>query len=128
MAEKLPIRTIFDANILHQAAIVAALKSKDEPTFANRTEAGIMAVMLNPAIIFFGKTLSRIFRLLNLGNGSTWPGHIALGANKKFIQQMVAKSHLKIIVITGTNGKTTTAKLIQGVLKANGNKVLVNES
>lgn len=84
--------------------------------------------MLNPLLISVGKLTSKVFKTLNLGNGSTWPGHIALTVNKKFIRQLVASSHIKIIVIAGTNGKTTTAKLLRAILTANGNRVLQNDS
>ncbi len=84
--------------------------------------------MLNTLLILFGKFLSIIFRLFNLGNGSTWPGHIALNTNKHFISDVLKNSPMKIIVIAGTNGKTTTAKIIRTILEKNGKKVLQNES
>ncbi len=84
--------------------------------------------MLNLFIILFGKTLSKLFRLLNLGDGSTWPGHIALTLNKNFIKQILNSSKTKTIIIAGTNGKTTTASLLRTVLKTNGKKVFLNKS
>ncbi len=84
--------------------------------------------MLNIFLISFGKILSKIIKILNLGDGSTWPGHIVLGINKNFIRQMLSKSSLRVILIAGTNGKTTTAKLIRAVLDENGKKVLQNQS
>ncbi len=84
--------------------------------------------MINSSLILFGKVTSKIFRRLNLGNGSTWPGHIALTVNKKFIRQIVASSQIKVIIIAGTNGKTTTAKLLRAILVKNGNRVLQNDS
>lgn len=83
---------------------------------------------MNRGLIYFGKTFSGTLKKLNLGNGSTWPGHIALKANKQFIRQVLAKSKTKIIVVAGTNGKTTTSSLIKTVLKKNGKTVLHNES
>jgi lipid II isoglutaminyl synthase (glutamine-hydrolysing) len=64
----------------------------------------------------------------NLGNGSTWPGHIALGANKNFIRQILKNSKTKIIVVAGTNGKTTTSSLISTTLNDNGREVIQNLS
>lgn len=83
---------------------------------------------MNYFLILLGKTLSFLFRTFNLGNGSTWPGHIALNANPQFINQLVSKSKIKIILIAGTNGKTTTATLIKTVLEKNGKKVIQNQS
>lgn len=84
--------------------------------------------MLNLFIILLGKTLSQLFRLFNLGDGSTWPGHIALKLNKNFIKQVLNSSKTKIVIIAGTNGKTTTASLLKTALKTNGKKVFLNKS
>jgi len=84
--------------------------------------------MLNKSIIFCGKLISYVSKILNLGNGSTWPGHIALKINQNFINQMLGKSKTKVILVTGTNGKTTTAKLLQAILETNGKKVVLNSS
>lgn len=69
-----------------------------------------------------------MFRLFKLGNGSTWPGHIALSINPNFIKNVFNNSSTKIIFIIGTNGKTTTAKLISSILEKNGYTVLHNTS
>lgn len=84
--------------------------------------------MINNTLIFIGKLLSQLFRLFNLGNGSTWPGHIALKVNKNFIKQKLSQSKMQTILIAGTNGKTTTSTLIRTVLEDNGKKVIQNES
>lgn len=85
-------------------------------------------MMINLILIFFGKLLTRMIQILKLGNGSTWPGHIALGVNKNFIREVVSGSNIKFIFIAGTNGKTTAAKLIQTVLEESGKKVFHNQS
>jgi UDP-N-acetylmuramyl tripeptide synthase len=84
--------------------------------------------MLNILLIAFGKTISKIIKFFNLGDGTTWPGHIALGINKNFIHEMLSKSSLQVILIAGTNGKTTTAKLIRTALEENGKRVIQNQS
>ncbi len=84
--------------------------------------------MLNNTLIAIGKTLSKTSRLMNRGNGSTWPGHIALKGNKQFIKQILDASKIKIIIVAGTNGKTTTAALIKTSLEHNGFTVLQNDS
>src|SRR5438270_3417026 len=83
---------------------------------------------MNLFLISFGKLLSKIFRILNLGNGSTWPGHIVLKANKNFIAELLNSSRLKIIIISGTNGKTTTSLLIKTILEKDGKRVMHNSS
>lgn len=85
---------------------------------------------MNALLIFLGKFIIFISRLFNLGNGSTWPGHIALLINKNFIKDMLKSKDQgpKTILVAGTNGKTTTAKLIKSILKENGKKILENTS
>lgn len=84
--------------------------------------------MSNFVLIIFGKIFSKLVQICNLGNGSTWPGHIALQVNNKLVSEMLSGSNLKIIVIAGTNGKTTTSRLIRTVLEDDGKKVIHNES
>ncbi len=84
---------------------------------------------MNIVLILVGKIFSWFSRATGMGSGSTWPGHIALETNKNFIKEVLAKNkHLKIILIAGTNGKTTTGKLIQAILEKNGGKVFQNEA
>jgi UDP-N-acetylmuramyl tripeptide synthase len=84
--------------------------------------------MLNTILINVGKTVSKTSQLLNRGNGSTWPGHIALKGNSQFIKQTLKNSHIKTIIVAGTNGKTTTSALIRTGLEKSGFQVLQNAS
>lgn len=88
--------------------------------------------MLNLFVILFGKAFISLSKLLNLGNGSTWPGHIALNLNSNFVKDLLRSNprgrKLKVIIIAGTNGKTTTGKLITEILRSNGNSVIENSS
>ena len=84
---------------------------------------------MNALLILIGKLFSLASKTVNLGSGSTWPGHVALSFNKNFIKEILARNKdLKIILIAGTNGKTTTGKLIQTILMGNGKRVFQNES
>jgi UDP-N-acetylmuramyl tripeptide synthase len=83
---------------------------------------------MNFLALFIGKFISKISKRLNLGHGSTWPGHIALKLNPNFVNDVLKQSKTKIILVTGTNGKTTTAKLLQTILEENNQKVFLNAS
>jgi UDP-N-acetylmuramyl tripeptide synthase len=84
--------------------------------------------VLNSSLILIGKLISQTSKVLKRGNGSTWPGHIALKGNHDFIKQILAKSKTKVIIVAGTNGKTTTSTLIRTGLEKSGYSVLQNES
>lgn len=84
--------------------------------------------MRNKFLIQTGKAISQTSKLLNRGNGSTWPGHIALKANPNFVRDILSQSETKTIIVAGTNGKTTTSSLIATALRKNGKSVLQNES
>src|SRR3989344_5052900 len=83
---------------------------------------------MNLLLILFGKIVIFTAKILNLGNGSTWPGHIALSINKNFLKDTLAKRKFQIILVAGTNGKTTTSKLIKNILEKFGKRVFKNES
>src|SRR3989344_3817756 len=84
---------------------------------------------MNLLLILSGKIVIFISKILNIGNGSTWPGHIALTYKSNFIKDVLSKNkNLKIILVAGTNGKTTTGKLIKTILEENGNIVFQNEA
>ncbi|MBI5044314.1 MAG: Mur ligase family protein [Candidatus Levybacteria bacterium] len=84
--------------------------------------------MRNAFIVLFCKILSSLTQKLNLGNGSTWPGHIAIRINPHIINQLLKNSRTKILFIVGTNGKTTTTSLLSHILTADGKKIIHNSS
>ncbi|KKP59484.1 MAG: hypothetical protein UR54_C0027G0006 [Candidatus Roizmanbacteria bacterium GW2011_GWA2_34_18] len=82
---------------------------------------------MNFFLILIGKLIIKISQIFNLGSGSTWPGHIALILNDKFIENVVNKNkNLKVTVIAGTNGKTTSTALLKFLLEKSGQKVFTN--
>ena len=83
---------------------------------------------MNFLVLTLTKLISAVSKKMNLGHGSTWPGHIALKLNPQFINEILDKSKVKVILVTGTNGKTTTAKLLQSILETNGKRVILNSS
>lgn len=85
--------------------------------------------MTNTILIVLGKLVLLISKSLNLGSGSTWPGHIAMEINPRFIKQILVQNQkLKVIIVAGTNGKTTTSTLLKHILKSSGLKVFQNEA
>jgi UDP-N-acetylmuramyl tripeptide synthase len=59
------------------------------------------------------------------GQGTSFPGMVALKIDPAFIRRS-AISAGKVILISGTNGKTTTARFVASMLEADQKKVLAN--
>lgn len=80
----------------------------------------IAAILLGKAISFFSKTFK-------LGGGSAAPGLYALKVDPDIIEKLTGKIPRNII-ITGTNGKTTTARMLSHFAKEAGLKVIRNHT
>ncbi len=85
--------------------------------------------MLNFILILAGKTVLFLSKKFKLGSGSTWPGHVAMETNPKFIKEIIANNpHLRVVIVAGTNGKTTTSKILKHILSTSGLRVFQNEA
>ena len=79
-------------------------------------------------LIFIGKLISTVSRLLNIGSGGTWPGEMALWIKPDILKEFSSKLSQGSILVVGTNGKTTTTLMIKKILESEGLKVLHNDS
>ena len=59
-----------------------------------------------------------------LKGGTNFPGKVALKFDKNILK--IVANNYKVILITGTNGKTTTTSMVYNVLKENGFDVITN--
>lgn len=76
-----------------------------------------------------GKSSSLFIRSVLKRSASTWPGHVALKTQSDIAKKIITKNpHLKVILIVGTNGKTTTTKIISHVLSNQGKRVFTNSA
>ena len=82
---------------------------------------------LNPVLILVSRLVTWFIRTFNLGAGSTWPGHIALAINPRIAHDILSQNKIKVVLVVGTNGKTTTAKLLRVILEKNGHRVIKNQ-
>lgn len=77
--------------------------------------------------VLAGKLSTFVIRTLGLGAGATWPGEIALRLKPDILSEF-SKQNKKIILVAGTNGKTTTVKMIQTIFSSVGIRSRRNES
>ena len=81
-------------------------------------------------MFFIAFTLAKladwIIHTFNLGSGSTWPGEVALRFDPHFVRHSLDRTPVKVILVAGTNGKTTTSLLIRYGLQKAGRKVIHN--
>ena len=77
--------------------------------------------------IIFGKVIYRLTKLFKIGGGSAAPGYYALKFYPNLVSEL-AKGIPKTIVITGTNGKTTTSRMLYYFAKEAGLKVIRNST
>ncbi|EKE00186.1 MAG: hypothetical protein ACD_22C00081G0009 [uncultured bacterium] len=61
------------------------------------------------------KAIYLTIRVLNKGNGYTWPGHFILKIQKNVLKDLSQVYPKGIILISGTNGKTTTSKVLSHI-------------
>lgn len=81
--------------------------------------------MLRPIIATLaGKTARTASRLR--GSGSALPGLVAEKVDPKFLAHALADVPGGIVVVSGTNGKTTTTKMLVAILTAHGLDVFSN--
>ncbi|HET7278362.1 MAG TPA: MurT ligase domain-containing protein [Dermatophilaceae bacterium] len=76
------------------------------------------------AAVVAGKTARAASRLR--GGGSALPGLVAERLDPHFLAHALADVRRGIVVVSGTNGKTTTTKMLVAILRAHGLKVFTN--
>lgn len=81
---------------------------------------------MNKFSIAVGKTVRSLSHLR--GGGSALPGLVVEKIDPEFIKNILGNLPYGVILISGTNGKTTTTKIISELLEAQGLKVFTNET
>jgi UDP-N-acetylmuramyl tripeptide synthase len=77
--------------------------------------------------LFIGKIIMKLLRATGR-TGSALPGLVVERLNPNIIGKTLGKLPGGVIVISGTNGKTTTTKIIACLLEAQGLRVLTNKT
>jgi UDP-N-acetylmuramyl tripeptide synthase len=80
------------------------------------------------AAILAGQLTAGLSRRLGRGGGTTLPGQVASRIDRDALRKIAASLPGGSAVVTGTNGKTTTTRLIASILEASGRRVVHNRS
>lgn len=75
---------------------------------------------------FIGTVIKRLMKLR--GGGSALPGLVVERLDPDFLKRALADLPHGVVVISGTNGKTTTTKMVTQLLRAHGLSVFTNPS
>lgn len=79
-------------------------------------------------VSLIGKCLVFLSRRLGGGHGSALPGLVVEKLSPHFLGRLLAELPEGVVLVSGTNGKTTTTKIITDLLRADGYRVFTNPS
>lgn len=74
------------------------------------------------------KTITQLVKMLNLGAASVLPGEISRRLFPRLLSVLFEQVKYGVILVVGTNGKTTTSLLLRKILEDRGFKVTHNSS
>ncbi|HKV87798.1 MAG TPA: Mur ligase family protein [Candidatus Dormibacteraeota bacterium] len=84
--------------------------------------------MRKRAAVWAGKATGALSRMTRRGGGTTLPGDVARVLDPRILTELTQDLTQGSIVITGTNGKTTTARLLTWLLEGAGHRVVSNRA
>jgi UDP-N-acetylmuramyl tripeptide synthase len=84
--------------------------------------------MRKTAAVWAGQATGALSRITRRGGGTTLPGDVARAIDPRVLAKLSRDLTQGSLVITGTNGKTTTARLISWLLEGAGNQVVANRA
>ena len=80
------------------------------------------------AAVWAGKATGALSRITRRGGGTTLPGDVARAIDPKILTRLAEDLTHGAVVITGTNGKTTTARLVTWLFEGIGQRVVSNRA
>lgn len=80
------------------------------------------------AAIAAAKAAATLSQTLKLGGGTALPGLVAERVDPAIVPEMAARLGQGSVIVTGTNGKTTTARLVRSIARAAGLRVVANRA
>lgn len=86
---------------------------------------------MNPNLLLsisMGKAASMMSRMLHIGGGTNFPGTLARLIAPGVLSELAGRLPYGVVLLSGTNGKTTTARMIAGILRSDLHSVLHNRA
>jgi UDP-N-acetylmuramyl tripeptide synthase len=80
------------------------------------------------AAVLAGKATGSLSRLTGRGAGATFPGDVARAIDPDVLRRLASEFREGAVLVTGTNGKTTTSRLVAGLLDGPGRRVVANRT
>src|ERR671937_643789 len=80
------------------------------------------------AAVWAGKATGSLSRITRRGGGTTLPGDVARAIDPRILTELTDDLTQGSVVITGTNGKTTTSRLITWLLEGTVQRVVSNRA
>jgi UDP-N-acetylmuramyl tripeptide synthase len=71
---------------------------------------------------------THVSRLLGLGGGTAAPGRLVSRVDPHALEKLTARLEQGVVVVSGTNGKTTTARMVAEILASEGCRVVHNRA
>ncbi len=78
--------------------------------------------------VALGKLAGQLSRRLGAGGGTTLPGTLARRVAPSILRDLSARLPHGALLVSGTNGKTTTSRMVSEILRAHGEQVLHNRA
>ena len=86
------------------------------------------ALLPLPLVLLVAKAAGLASRVLGRGRGTSLPGVVAARLDPAILSRLVADLPDGVVVVTGTNGKTSTCHLLRTALSTGTTKVVANAS
>ncbi len=75
-----------------------------------------------------GKMAAKTGRMLKVGGGTSLPGVVARRIDPDVLRKVIGASRAKKIVVCGSNGKTTTCRMLAAISRSAGRRVTQNRT